>query len=302
MPSCGTARASPFTRLTGMSVAIKLNTGLVFQRLHELRLAHALAECNWEVVVPSGESANFKPLMKRFGVRFSEDPLNSVDISRHVTVSHNDDEPLTTIGCISKPLVFPHVITAYCRSLWKPRRDVRFSFQGLLTEKRRALFNKWIKTNLPDAGPLRDRGSILRRLRRRALSTINPNATAKSVHGELLLWSSDRGRRFPIKSWDEEYFWILSGSQFVLCPGGESVWSYRFFESILCGAIPIVETRCAAYDGFRYVSFDEPAGNLEWSRADAEFNYRACLDRITVPIEVLSTEIVRILEAPPRQS
>jgi hypothetical protein len=285
-----------------MSMAIKLNTGLVFQRLHELRLAHALAEAGWEVVVPPGESAKFKPLMKRFGVHFSEDPLNSVDISRNVTVSHDDDEPLTTIGRISKPLVFPQVITAYCRSLWKPRRDVRFSFQGLLTEKRRALFNKWIKSNLPDAGPLRDRGTILRRLRRRALSTIYPNATTKSVHGELLLWSSDRGRRFPIKSWDEEYFCVLSSSQFVLCPSGESVWSYRFFESVLCGAIPIVETRCVAYDGFRYVSVDEPAGNLEWSRGDAEFNYRTCLDRITVPIEVLSSEIVSILEGAARQS
>lgn len=40
---------------------------------------------------------------------------------------------------------------------------------------------------------------------------------------------------------DEDYFRILCGSQFTLCPAGDRPWSMRFYESILCRSIPILE-------------------------------------------------------------
>ena len=42
---------------------------------------------------------------------------------------------------------------------------------------------------------------------------------------------------------DEEYFSILSRSEFTLCPAGDAPWSMRFFEAILAGSIPIIENR-----------------------------------------------------------
>jgi hypothetical protein len=40
---------------------------------------------------------------------------------------------------------------------------------------------------------------------------------------------------------DEEYYKEMCGSKFVLSPTGDCPWSYRFFESILCFSIPILE-------------------------------------------------------------
>ena len=107
-------------------------------------------------------------------------------------------------------------------------------------------------------------------------------------------WSSNRGRKFPIKSWDDDYFKVLGDSQFVLCPSGVCVWSYRFFESILCGAIPIVESNCEAYEGFRFKYMTDDASTFVWTKEDAEYNYNLCIERITIAPEVLKSTLASI--------
>jgi hypothetical protein len=47
----------------------------------------------------------------------------------------------------------------------------------------------------------------------------------------------DRGR------FHEPYFRVLRASEFALCPAGDSPWSQRFFEAIMCRALPIVSDR-----------------------------------------------------------
>lgn len=42
---------------------------------------------------------------------------------------------------------------------------------------------------------------------------------------------------------DEHYFRIMCSSQFVLCPGGDENWSMRFYEALMCKAIPILADR-----------------------------------------------------------
>lgn len=39
---------------------------------------------------------------------------------------------------------------------------------------------------------------------------------------------------------DFKYYENMSNSKFVLCPPGDQKWSMRFYEAILCGAIPVV--------------------------------------------------------------
>ena len=41
---------------------------------------------------------------------------------------------------------------------------------------------------------------------------------------------------------DQTYFRKLSQSKFCLCPGGDANWSMRFYESLMCKCIPIVDT------------------------------------------------------------
>jgi len=42
---------------------------------------------------------------------------------------------------------------------------------------------------------------------------------------------------------DQQYFRVLRQSNFVLCPAGDAPWSMRFFETILAGSIPILQSR-----------------------------------------------------------
>ena len=44
-------------------------------------------------------------------------------------------------------------------------------------------------------------------------------------------------------SFDKEYFKNLSKSKFTLCPAGDSRWSMRFYESLMCKSIPIVSSK-----------------------------------------------------------
>jgi hypothetical protein len=112
------------------------------------------------------------------------------------------------------------------------------------------------------------------------------------------VWSSERGRRFPTKAWDEEYFQLLADSEHVLCPSGDYQWSYRFFEACLCGAVPIVEEASPLYDGFRYRLMTDARDAAPWSAADAEHNYRACAARIVVPLAELDGELARLAALP----
>lgn len=68
---------------------------------------------------------------------------------------------------------------------------------------------------------------------------------------------TNKERIFPVKAWDQEYFNQLLESKFVFCPDGDFVWTYRFFESIICGAIPVVENHCVPYNGFKYLTLEQ---------------------------------------------
>jgi hypothetical protein len=41
---------------------------------------------------------------------------------------------------------------------------------------------------------------------------------------------------------NDYYFRTMCRSKFCLCPAGDSEWSFRFYEVLMCGSIPVVET------------------------------------------------------------
>lgn len=70
-----------------------------------------------------------------------------------------------------------------------------------------------------------------------------PNAT---------IINSLRGRCDSTKVYDKIYFDKMAQAKFALCPNGDFTWTYRFFEAILCGAIPIIQHYCELYEGFHF--------------------------------------------------
>lgn len=43
------------------------------------------------------------------------------------------------------------------------------------------------------------------------------------------------------------YFETMKKSKFVLCPCGDSSWSFRFYETLMCKSLPIVESQHHTY-------------------------------------------------------
>jgi len=60
------------------------------------------------------------------------------------------------------------------------------------------------------------------------------------------------------------YFEKMCQSKFILCPGGDAPWSFRFYETLMCKSIPIVEswhhtyrTKEEANIKYKYVLYNE---------------------------------------------
>lgn len=73
-------------------------------------------------------------------------------------------------------------------------------------------------------------------------------------------WDRFRPKEVPVADRlhvDLGYFASMRASRFTLCPAGDQPWSMRFFEAVLCGSLPIVEShrhtgRNAAERGIGY--------------------------------------------------
>lgn len=263
--------------------------------IQEVRLIHAIAESSHPLSIPEVERAKFSRLEEKFGPLFNGVAAGSFDLVGHTKIVHRTPE--TGIGDLSRPLIFPRAIVEYCRSLWGDKREIRYLFQGLVTSNRHALINTWIERNIPGTRKrVSPEDGLFSRLQKKVYARVGFVYSRKKVVGDLILCSSNRGRVFPVKGWDEEYFQTLASAQFVLCPSGDYIWSYRFFESVLCGAIPIVEEDCAAYEGFQFSRFSDDAATLSWSRDIAEHNFQVCVDRLTLPKDILDRELGKIIK------
>ena len=90
---------------------------------------------------------------------------------------------------------------------------------------------------------------------------------------------------------DDDYFRRLGRSEFVLCPNGDYLWSYRFFEAVLCGAIPIIENWTDVYAGFVCIPMDDSPSRLIADRAVVRRNFEHAADLLTVPLTDLEQAV-----------
>lgn len=136
------------------------------------------------------------------------------ELGREDDVRIEHREPATYIGEKKYSLVFPRFILSY-----PTEKDIEVIFVGKITPPRQA---------------------FLERARR------------ELVNRDVTFINSLRGRQDGVRERDDEYFRALGRARFGLCPNGDFVWTYRFFETVLLKAIPIVEQDCELYEGYKY--------------------------------------------------
>lgn len=259
-------------------------------RLQEIRLIHALSEGFYEIVIPPQIESRFKVLKEKLGMKYQIGIKGDIAISKYLTISH--EKPLTRFADLERTLVFPSCILDRCYKMWPENRKLRFSFIGLVTESRRELINKWALKNFNSELPSVPEKQINYWISRLINAVIKIEIKKQIEIGELTFWSSNFGRVFPGKSWDEDYYNIMTQSQFVLCPPGDCVWSYRFYEAIMCGAIPIVEKECDATIGFEYYTFSDDVRSLTWCKDKATNNFKRLFNKFTIHSDVVYNKLL----------
>ncbi len=259
-------------------------------KIQQIRVLHAIGETGQPIYIPANEAYKLKPLQYYFNLHFKTDPFNGIKFSDLVKIDHS--KPTTTIASINRPLIFPHAITDSLRQKWQCDRQYKFTFAGLVTPKRKIQIENWLRLVVKsEKYQISNQSCLSNTILEKALSLLKPQSNSIKKYGDFWLWSSRRGRTFPRKSWDKDYFDFLLNSRFVLCPSGDFIWSYRFFESVLCGAIPVIEEYCEAYEGFKFKFFSDDLESLTYDMEDAEHNYNLCIQKITVPIETILNEL-----------
>jgi hypothetical protein len=267
-----------------------------YELVQTIRLLHALAETSFRVCIPAQVARRVESLEGVFGVRFHRG-LEGAQALRDVAVDHA--RPVTRIGSLQRHLLFPHAIIGRLRAGWPVHRPVAWTFRGLMTPNRAAVLQRWLQTmqlehqvKFPN-----DRTAVWRFLRRLAPSSTLLRSFDSHL-GRIEFGSNRRGRVFPTKSWDPGYYRSLWRARYALCPSGNHIWTYRFFEAVLCGAIPVVEELCPAYEGF-VLGLTGDREVPDWTPQVAERNFQLCRERITAPRLELEQAIASQLAAPP---
>lgn len=226
--------------------------------LQSIRVYQALMEAGFKMYISPDQEEAFKYIQKHFYANYSLNK-NNICFIENISISHSCPE--VRIGNISMPLLFPNSLFRKCRNLWNKKRSSSIFFSGLVDEKRRNVINKF-----KDIAP-------------------------KNISIEIK--SSNNGRVFPKKIWDPDYYNVLSSREFALVPNGDFVWTYRFFEAVLCGAIPIIEEECKHYQGFYYYSMNGNNAEIVWKQSIVEHNYQMARKILTISRQQLRSEAFR---------
>ena len=252
-------------------------------KLQEIRAVQALTDLEIKIHINPSDEPKFSLLKTYFGMSYNFKTINgSICLKDIVYIDHST--PKTSITTITKPLIFSKKILLNLKSKWPENRSVFFSFCGLITEKRKATIENWMYVHFNKIIHLKKENRTYKIIRK-ILNAPKLNHLMILKYDKLQVWSSNRGRNFPVKSWDAEYYKYLLKSKFVLCPSGDYIWTYRFFESIMCGAIPIVEESCTAYNGFKFYYMKDSMSNIAWSPEIAIYNFNLCMERLTLTTE-----------------
>jgi len=96
------------------------------------------------------------------------------------------------------------------------------------------------------------------------------------------IYRSNRGRLVTKKfDLDLEYYQELGRTKFGLSPTNECPWSYRFFESIMCGAIPVLGDKDFDFNtelGFKfYRHSDVKIYKSEWAEHNLRLLIKNCI-------------------------
>ena len=225
-----------------MSINIDISPNL----LQEIRLIHSLCDEGVDIYCCYTDYLKLLPIKTHFnGNIYIGYNYEGENISNILKINHT--LPLTEFRDKKKSLIFPRSLIKYCYDDL-PKKRMEIFFSGKLTSKR---------TN------------SIKKLKEK----LNLNLITEISHN---------GRNFPIKTFDKNYFDNMKKYKFIFCPDGDFIWTYRFFESVMCGAIPVIENDCELYKGFKYYKLSDDLNNIRYNEDWITHNIKILKEKFTL--------------------
>lgn len=229
------------------------------KHIQTIRLAMSVLEMNPWMQMPVASKSIFDYLNTYFdyNVKYY---AHSWQVRMRRDILFNHQKPSITVGDVTRPLVFPRQMLSKCRDGWA--NTDKITFMGFKTPKRMDALKRWLKR------------------------TYDVDAALENESGYIgnnveIVWRANR-QCFPQKAWDGPYYDGLLSSGFVLCPDGDFIWTYRFFEAVICGAIPIIENMCGLYEGFYFYDMNTPREELIYRPEQAADNFKLLMQKFTL--------------------
>jgi hypothetical protein len=252
-------------------------------RIQEVRLIQALIEAKWEVGIPPQIAATFLAAGQEYCVKVS--PIAQRWQNLKIIIDH--EKPRTAVEAIERTLIFPEAFFYDARKSWSSNRPVRMAFSGFPTPSRLNLAltlcklncNKWnpiliaLKLSLPCLRDFQNNWS---------LSWVNK--LLRQLLPEDHIEFTSRGRNQSLKIRDERYLALLLGALFALCPKGDFVWTYRFYEATICGCSPVIDQGLIHYEGYFLLHIGDDLQSL--STTELEANYQKSFEELTCRTEL----------------
>lgn len=159
----------------------------------------------------------------------------------NITVNHK--LPITKIeNLFSAPLIFPKLINSRFHTHIDKKIN-KIYFRGLLTKLRVV---KCIQLFIE----IKDFEAI----KLFFMQILKFGSDFEIKTDKVFMKFTRRGRQKKYKYLDEEYYLEMSRYKYIFCPRGVFTWTYRFFEAVQVGSIPISKYSIPEYLDFFYLT------------------------------------------------
>lgn len=168
---------------------------------------------------------------------------NSIDHYEVIDVEIDHGLPNTILkGYFNAPLIFPKCINE-CFFLHFEKKIDKIYFRGLFTYKR-----------LIEISLLLIKLSEYKALSKMIFNVLIFRFQFVVSSGKVFIKFTKRGRVSTYKYIDVDYFTEMSRYKYVFCPSGDFIWTYRFYEAIQVGSLPLCLKNVNLYDEFNYLN------------------------------------------------
>jgi|688.fasta_scaffold635732_1 hypothetical protein len=175
-----------------------------------------------------------KECLQEFFLKKFLEEKGYVDV-KYIKIDHQQGTAIIDDKYIAKTIIFPQYLISYTRQYYYLDKTLDYYFKGMITANR-----QWI------------------------LQYDKKNT---------ILEHSTYGRNIKLKyQIDNDYYYNMSRSKFVLCPIGDCNWSYRFFEAIICGAIPVLKDCYSDIFCKNYLFYTTESQHI-YTKNIADYNY-----------------------------